>query len=260
MTQHTLTAALQEKKSAGRPLFVPYMMAGDGGLGILHERIGYLEGIGADAVELGIPFSDPAADGEVIQEAGERALSAGVTLRRVLEELTMQAHDVPIVLMTYLNPVLAYGLSEFADACGRAGVKGLIIPDLPHEEREMAAGVLKGTDIALIPLISLTSSKERIEKIARDAEGFIYAVTVNGVTGVRSGFDGSLSGHLKSLREIARVPVLAGFGISSPGQIVEFQQLADGVIVGSAVVSAFHKGNPDTIRQLAEAGRTPIRS
>lgn len=259
MNEFTLTAAIRKRNEKNQPAFIPYMMAGDGGLDILHERISFLAGAGADAIEIGIPFSDPVADGEVIQEAGSRALKIGVTLRKVMSELQSRPHEVPLVVMTYLNPVLAYGIFEFAEACEQAGVKGLIIPDLPHEERGLLSDVLIGKDIALVPLISLTSSTERIKKIAQAAEGFIYAVTVNGITGVRNGFDSNLMNHLEDLKQVSNVPVLAGFGIATPEQVREFSQITDGVIVGSAIVSAFHEGNLATIQTLIEAGRTTVR-
>lgn len=255
MKEQTLTRIFQQKKQAGRKLFVPYMMAGDGGLGVLHERIGFLTEAGADAVEIGIPFSDPSADGDVIQQAGERALSAGTTLRKVLSCLAEQHHDIPLIVMTYLNPILAMGIPQFLEGCRRAGVKGLIIPDLPHEERSLLSKEMAGSGIALIPLVSLMSSPERVAMIAREAEGFIYAVTVNGITGERSSFGSGLDAHLEKLREASDVPVLAGFGISSPAQVKTFQAMADGVIVGSTVVEAFRSGDLDTIRALVGAGR-----
>ncbi|REB07988.1 tryptophan synthase subunit alpha [Sporosarcina sp. BI001-red] len=259
MSKYTLTAAIRKRNAEGLSAFIPYMMAGDGGLEVLHERISFLEEAGADAIEIGIPFSDPVADGEVIQEAGSRALQRGVTLRKVMSTLQVQSHKIPLVIMTYLNPVLAYGLPKFVADCECAGVNGLIIPDLPHEERGLLSDALEAKDIALVPLISLTSSTERIEKIARAAEGFIYAVTVNGITGVRSGFSSDLMNHLTDLKRIANVPVLAGFGISTPEQVREFSSVTDGVIVGSAIVTAFHEGKLDKIQSLIKAGQTAVK-
>ncbi len=258
MKDQMLTRIFREKKQAGRPLFVPYMMAGDGGLGVLHDRIDFLAEAGADAVEIGIPFSDPSADGEVIQQAGERAISAGTTLRKVLDCLSERPHEIPLIIMTYLNTILAMGITPFLIECRRANVQGLIIPDLPHEERSLLADEMTGSGIALIPLVSLMSSPERVAMIANEAEGFIYAVTVNGITGERSSFGSGLDDHLKKLRETADVPILAGFGISSPAQVVKFQEVADGVIVGSTVVEAFRTGDLDKIRGLSEAGRCPL--
>lgn len=258
MKEFTLTMAIRERNEKGQPAFVPYLMAGDGGLEVLHERISFLEAAGADAIEIGIPFSDPVADGEVIQEAGSRALKMGITLRKVMGELQSRTHEIPLVVMTYLNPVLACGIPEFVEMCEQAGVKGLIIPDVPHEERSLLSNALIDKDIALVPLISLTSSTERITKIAEAAEGFIYAVTVNGITGVRNEFHSAIMNHLEELKRVSNVPVLAGFGISTPEQVQAFSQSADGVIVGSAIVSAFHDDDLETIQSLIEAGRTKI--
>ncbi|GKV68506.1 tryptophan synthase alpha chain [Sporosarcina sp. NCCP-2716] len=255
MKEQALTRILQEKKQAGQQIFVPYMMAGDGGIGALHGRIEFLAAAGADAVEIGIPFSDPSADGEVIQQAGERALSAGTTLRKVLDCLAERSHDIPLIVMTYLNPIIAMGIPHFLGECRRAGVLGLIVPDLPHEERSLLTVEMTGSGIALIPLVSLMSSPERVAMIAEEAEGFIYAVTVNGITGERNSFGSGLGDHLAKLKEASEIPVLAGFGISNPAQVEKFQKLADGVIVGSAVVEAFRTGDLDIIRELAGAGR-----
>ena len=169
-------------------------MAGDGGIGALKEQILFLQEAGVTAIELGIPFSDPVADGPVIQEAGGRALAQGVTLRKVLEELRVFRNEVkvPIVFMTYLNPILSYGITEFVEDCGTSGVSGLIIPDMPLEESALLKDKLVNTDIALIQLVTLTSPPERIRKITAASEGFVYAVTVNGTTGVRTDFKENL--------------------------------------------------------------------
>ncbi|MDW0109918.1 tryptophan synthase subunit alpha [Sporosarcina aquimarina] len=260
MKKFSLTAAIQKRNSINQSAFIPYMMAGDGGLEVLNKRISFLEKSGADAIEIGIPFSDPVADGEVIQDAGSRALAHGVTLRKVMRELQKEKHSIPLVIMSYLNPILSFGIPEFVKSCEQAAVRGLIIPDLPYEERELLTNALMDKDIALVPLISLTSSKERIEKIAQAAEGFIYAVTVNGITGIRNGFDEELGDHLNELKQVSKVPVLAGFGISTPEQVRDFSLLADGVIVGSAIVSAFHEENYEKIQSLIEADRVIVKS
>lgn len=236
----------------GRKAFVPYIMAGDGGLATLKEKLLFLQEAGVTAIEVGIPFSDPVADGESIQQAGARALSEGVTLRSVLTELEQCKGEVavPLVIMTYLNPVLAFGVPQFVEACGKAGVCGLIIPDLPLEESGPLRNELKGMDIALIPLVSLTSLDERIARIAESAEGFLYAVTVNGITGTRNDFDADIYAHLERVKGISAVPVLAGFGISTRTQVEEMGNHTDGVIVGSAIVEAFHRNEREKIREL----------
>jgi tryptophan synthase alpha chain len=262
MTKQQITEAIQACNERGDKAFVPYIMAGDGGIETLKETILFLQKIGVTAIELGIPFSDPVADGAIIQEAGERALSKGVTLRLVVETVASFKGEVtvPIILMTYLNPIIQYGIEEFAEDCRNGGISGLIIPDLPYEEVDLVRDALTNADIALIPLVSLTSPPERIEKITAAGEGFIYAVTVNGITGVRDGFEGQLEEHLQRLKAVSSVPVLAGFGISTPEQVESIGSFADGVIVGSAIVTALHNGDFKTVEQLVNASKNKISS
>ncbi|KXH80680.1 tryptophan synthase subunit alpha [Sporosarcina sp. HYO08] len=260
MTKKRLTTVIEAVVQQGEKAFVPYIMAGDGGLEKLRETILFLQEIGVTAIEVGIPFSDPVADGTVIQTAGERALAKGVTLRKVMDELAAMREEVqiPIVIMTYLNPVLQYDLSDFVKDCQTSGVSGLIVPDLPLEESALLQRELEGSDTALIQLVSLTSPEERIEKITAAGEGFIYAVTVNGITGVRDGFETDLAAHFKKLQAISPIPVLAGFGISTPEQVREMGELADGVIVGSAIVDALHREDLETVKSLVQAAKKEI--
>jgi tryptophan synthase alpha chain len=262
MTKQDLTKAITDCVKRGDKAFVPYIMAGDGGLETIKKNILFLQETGVTAIELGIPFSDPVADGPVIEEAGERALAKGVTLRTVLKELTFFKDEitVPLVIMTYLNPILRYGINQFAKDCRNSGISGLIVPDLPHEESGLLRYELTESDIALIPLVSLTSPPERIKKITAAAEGFVYAVTVNGITGVRDGFSEDLGEHLKQLKMVSPVPVLAGFGISTPEQVLAIGALADGVIVGSAIVDAFHRNNLTMVEALVKASKKEIYS
>ena len=260
MTKNYVTQAILQSNERGNKAFVPYIMAGDGGLQTLKTTILFLQEAGATAIEVGIPFSDPVADGEVIQQAGERALAEGVTLRKVMGELASFRKEitVPLVVMTYLNPVLSYGLQAIASDCETSGVYGLIVPDLPLEESGMLKDALEDSEVALIQLVSLTSPAERIEAIAKAAEGFIYAVTVNGITGARSSFTEDLEGHLEKLKATSSVPVLAGFGISTPEQVRSLGALADGVIVGSAIVTALHEGDHETVRTLIDASKNQV--
>lgn len=252
----TLEKRIRTCIEEGGKAFVPYIMAGDGGLVTLKEKLLFLQEAGVTAIEVGIPFSDPVADGEAIQHAGARALSEGVTLRNVLEELMNCKGElaVPLVVMTYFNPILAIGVHQFVEACGKAGISGLIIPDLPHEESGPLRRMLKGTDIAWIPLVSLTSPDERIAMIAEGAEGFLYAVTVNGITGKRNEFGTAIYSHLERVKRFSPVPVLAGFGISTQTQVKEMGNYTDGVVVGSAIVEAFHRGELESIRDLIQSG------
>src|SRR5690625_6510025 len=164
-----INRALQTKKLAKQNIFVPYIMAGDGGLDKLERQISFLEECGVTAIELGIPFSDPVADGPTVQAAGERALAGGTTLTGVLEMLrqTKETRTIPIILMTYLNPIYAYGIDQFAADCEASGVDGIIIPDIPLEEEPVISDALNRHDIAFIRLAALTSTKERLAEIAR---------------------------------------------------------------------------------------------
>ncbi|MEK3889587.1 tryptophan synthase subunit alpha [Bacillus sp. FSL K6-3431] len=247
-------------KDKGDKAFVPYIMAGDGGLNALKEQILFLQECGATAVELGIPFSDPVADGPVIQEAGLRALANGTTLAGVLENLEewKESRTIPIVLMTYFNLIFAFGVEKFAQRCAEVGVDGLIIPDLPMEEEEIVAPAFVDNHIALIRLVSPTSPKSRIEKIAKQTEGFLYAVTVKGTTGARAKYEEGLSAYLQELQEFSAAPVLAGFGVSSPEQVKELGASCDGVIVGSKIVDLLAKGERDQIVELIAASKQKI--
>ncbi|MCZ8537751.1 tryptophan synthase subunit alpha [Paenisporosarcina quisquiliarum] len=257
MTKMKLQTVIEQQVATGGKAFIPYIMAGDGGLQNLREQLLFLQESGATAVELGIPFSDPVADGPTIQEAGKRALTSGVTLRGVLEEIGRIRHEItiPIVLMTYLNPVFRYGIEKIAQDCAEAGVSGLIVPDLPLEESAMVKDEFSKHDLALVQLVSLTSPQERIERIAKASEGFLYAVTVTGITGARAEFAANVGEHLAKLKKVSLVPVMAGFGISTPEQVREMGKLADGVIVGSSIVDALHDGNLDCIRELIAASK-----
>lgn len=255
MSELTLIKALTSCIDRGEKAFVPYIMAGDGGLDTLKEKLLFLQSAGVTAIEIGIPFSDPVADGLVIQEAGERALAEGVTLTRVMDELALANGELttPLLIMTYLNPILSYGIKNFVEKCNLIGISGLIIPDLPMEESFLIEKELTDTNIVLIPLVSLTSPKERIRKIAAVSKGFIYAVTVNGITGSQVGFDESLANHFAYLKKYSSVPVLAGFGISTPEQVRSMGDIADGVIVGSAIVEAFHRQDLERVKELIGA-------
>ncbi|TQR20623.1 tryptophan synthase subunit alpha [Psychrobacillus vulpis] len=260
MAKKRLLEAINKINFDGEKAFIPYIMAGDGGLNSLKTKLLYLQDLGATAIEVGIPFSDPVADGPTIQSAGERSLANGTTLRLIMKEIESfyEVVKVPLVLMTYYNPILSYGLKKFAVDCERIGISGLIVPDLPIEESDTLRMELASTDVALVPLVSLTSPAERIAKIIASGEGFIYAVTVNGITGVRDGFDEQLKQHFVSLKEKSPIPVLAGFGISTPEQVVNIGALADGVIVGSAIVDAFHQNDLSKIQALIQASKKKV--
>lgn len=264
MGKRTLEAAFKQTFDKGGKLFVPYIMGGDGGLEKLPASIEFLSRCGASAVEVGVPFSDPAADGPVIQEAGARSLEKGTTMKGILDSLRAfkDERSVPVVLMTYINPILAYGAERFSEDCLLCGVDGVIVPDLPLEEEEILAPYLRRNDIALVRLVSLTSPPDRQAVIASRAEGFLYAVAVNGTTGARGQHVHNIGSHLQGLKMLTDVPVLAGFGISSPSQVVELSSACDGVVAGSKVIELMEQGNAAEVKRLiqsaAVAGRQEI--
>ncbi|MGN7476930.1 tryptophan synthase subunit alpha [Solibacillus silvestris] len=250
-----LQQQLESILAAGDKAFIPYIMAGDGGIETLKPTLLRLQQLGVSAIEVGIPFTDPVADGPTIEQAGERALAHGVTLKKVLVELKSFAQEIqiPLVVMTYLNPVLAYGIEAFAKDAKLGGVQGLIVPDMPYEESALLQTALKENDIALVQLVSLTSHPERIKKLASASEGFIYAVTVNGITGERASFATELAQHFANLKTASNIPVLAGFGISTAEHVKSFGEIADGVIVGSRIVTALAEDDWTTIETLVQA-------
>ena len=217
--------------------FIPFITAGDPSLEKTKEFILEMERAGADLIEVGIPFSDPIAEGIVIQEADIRALAAGTTTDKIFDMVRelREETQIPLVFMTYLNPVFHYGYEKFFSRCQEVGVDGIIIPDLPFEEKgeleEIAAA--KGVDV--ISMIAPTS-EERIQNIAKNAKGFIYVVSSMGVTGMRSEIKTDLNALLSSIKKATDVPACVGFGIHSPEQAAEVARVADGVIVGSAIV------------------------
>lgn len=220
-----------------RAALMPYMMGGYPD----QQRsraiaAAYVEG-GADLVELGVPFSDPLADGPVIHEAGTAALAAGVTLSHVLELSTGLARDLPVVLMCYTNLVLARGVGRFLDALVSAGASGLIVPDLPLEESDAMLAGCDERGLALVPLVAPTTPPERLALIGARARGFVYAVSLTGTTGERLSLDGDLAGVIGRAAACTSVPVAVGFGISGPEQAAAAAAAgADGVIIGSRLV------------------------
>ncbi|MCF3944571.1 tryptophan synthase subunit alpha [Oceanobacillus alkalisoli] len=253
-----LEKALQEKLSAEEKIFSPFITAGDGGLDILPERIKFFEENGAAVIELGIPFSDPVADGPTIQAAGSRALDNGTTLAKVLDvlEKTKLERAIPVVIMTYINPIITFGIEDFARKCAEAGVDGVIIPDLPMEEESLIAEALSKGHIAFIRLAAMTSPTERLQELAERTEGFLYAVAVTGTTGARTEHDAYVSTFLQKLKTYTNTPVLAGFGVSTGEQARALGEHSDGVIVGSKIVQLLHEGKLAEISQLMEESRS----
>ncbi|OAT83859.1 tryptophan synthase subunit alpha [Bacillus sp. MKU004] len=250
-----LEQTFQYELDKGNKLFVPYIMAGDGGIESFIETLKRLEEAGASAIEVGIPFSDPVADGPTIQKAGNRALEHGVNLQQVLDELVTRREEigVPLVFMSYINPIFKYGIDRFFLRCEEAGVDGLIIPDLPAEHRDLVSSPAEEHGIAIIQLATLTSSEKRIRELAGLSEGFLYAVTINGTTGARNEVNQNIGKHLQVLKRHSKVPVLAGFGISTPDHVREMTRNCDGVIVGSRVIDLLQENKLDEIKELIDA-------
>ena len=231
-----ITIAEAFKKKA----FIPFITAGDQGIDTTEKYIRTMAKAGASLIEIGIPFSDPVAEGPVIQAASERALSTGVTtddifdmvkrLRTGTEPLT-----IPLVFMTYLNPIYVYGVESFMTRCEEVGIQGVIVPDCPLEEKQELSHQAKTHGVAVISLIAPTS-EQRIEEIASQAEGFVYCVSSLGVTGMRSDIKTDLASIVQQIRQDTDIPVAVGFGISTPDQARAMASLSDGAIVGSAIV------------------------
>lgn len=234
---------------------VPYIMAGDGGLEQLEERLLFLERAGATVIEVGIPFSDPVADGPIIQEAGLRALQKKVNLEQIIAVLKNSQVKVPLVIMSYFQPIFHYGVETFFSQLHNSPVKGLIIPDLPFEHQDYLTPFLKNSDIALVQLISLTSSPARIQELTANAEGFIYTVTVNGTTGEKIAFDQRINQQLKLVKSQTNLPVLAGFGVSTLEHVENFSKFCDGVIIGSKVVKMFAEKQEEELAKFLQIAK-----
>lgn len=248
---------LQAQK--GKALII-YLTAGDPSLETTKKLILVLEKAGADILEIGVPFSDPTADGPVIQEAAQRSLKTGTTLAGVLQLIAevRKISQIPIVLFGYFNPIFAYGTEKFARDAARAGVDGVLVVDLPPEE---APELKKHTDAAGIDFISLiapTTGTRRAKKIAATATGFLYYISITGVTGTAAPKLGGIKADLKKIRKISSLPIAVGFGISSPEQARQIGRLADGIVAGSALVKliAENGGKAELLKIVSDyAGR-----
>ena len=242
-------------KSEGRKAFIPYITAGDPSLDITLQLILALEKAGADVIELGVPFSDPMADGPVIQRAAERALRNGVTLQKVFElgENIRKKSEVPLVLFSYFNPLLNYGLEKLVIDAAKIGFDGVLAIDLTVEESEPYVRSMRSAGLNTVFLAAPTSSPERMKKIARTSTGFLYAVSRTGVTGEQQQLAGDLKEFLQTLRSHTESPIAVGFGISRPEHVRAVWQEADAAIVGSSIVKEIeqHIGKPDLVESVA---------
>ena len=234
-----------------RAALMPYLMGGYPDLDASLDCGVAAADAGADLIELGIPFSDPLADGPVIQAAGTDALAGGATPHGVLRVCERLAERIPVVLMVYVNVVMAAGVEAFALRAAAAGAAGLIVPDLPHDEAAELRAACDAEGIALVPLVAPTSTPERVEEIGADARGFVYTVSLTGTTGERTALPAGLVDTVNRVRGSTDAPVAVGFGISTSKQAGEVAELADGVIVGSRVVRAAGEGGAAAVGVLA---------
>jgi len=245
----------------GSSALITFITAGDPDLAATERLIPLMAGAGADIIELGVPFSDPMADGPTIQRASERALLAGTTLEAILEMVSRVrlVSQVPLVLMGYFNPVMQYGVERFVRDAAGAGVDGVLLVDLPPEE---AAGFKKLADavgLATIFLLTPTSDDARIERVLRFGNGFLYYVSVTGVTGARQQLAGSVLDRVTEIRQRTAMPVVVGFGVSTPEQAGQLAAQADGVVVGSALVKLFEEYRGEELEKRLTAGIADLK-
>lgn len=242
-------------KAEGRKAFIPYITTGDPKMETTLELALALEKAGADVIELGVPFSDPIADGPVIQRATERALRNGVTLQKVLDlaKSIRQKSEIPLVLFSYYNPLLNHGLDRLAKDAVAAGFDAVLASDLTLEESEVFVRTMRDSGLNTIFLVAPTSSRERMKAIAEASNGFLYAVSRTGVTGERQELADDLRDFLRTLRSFTKSPVAVGFGISRPEHVQAVWQEADGAIVGSSIVKKVEEyiGNPKLVSEVA---------
>ena len=253
-------AKLKAKRRGG---FIPFITAGDPDLPVTEELLCELAAAGADIIEVGVPFSDPVADGPVIQRASERALERGTTIKSVLDCIATvkRRADVPFVLFSYYNPLLQFGLDQVAIASQRAGVDAILVTDLIPEEAGAWTAMLAAHNLDPIFLIAPTTSEHRLKLIAQQARGFVYAVSRTGVTGAREGINERTESLIRRIRGVTQLPIAVGFGISTAAQVRQVWRYADAAVVGSAIVDEIERraGDQDLVRKVGQFARSLIR-
>jgi tryptophan synthase alpha chain len=247
-------------KRGKRKAFIAYITAGDPDLATTARLVPALETSGVDILELGIPFSDPLADGPTIQAASQRALKKGASLKKIfglVRRLRLRT-EIPIVFMTYYNPVLRYGLKRFVKACASNGVDGVIVPDLPYEEARELISYGRKYAVDIVFLAAPTSTKARLKGIVKNSKGFIYYVSLTGVTGARKNLPAEIGEKVKAIKRMTDIAVTVGFGVSAAGQAKGIARMADGVIVGSAIVKVIEKNlrDRDIVSKVSGFART----
>lgn len=252
----TFTALKQKSEQA----LIAYVMAGDPSLQVTEELVVELERAGADIIELGVPFSDPIADGPVIQQAAERALRSKTSLRTILPMVKrLRARtQIPLVLMAYYNNIHAFGPERFCHEAAQAGVDGLIVPDMPPDEAGPLKGPAAAAGLQLIFLLAPTSTADRRTFVARQSQGFLYYVSLTGITGAKLLDVADVGKNVEKIRKVTKVPVAVGFGVATPEDAANVAAVADGVIVGSAIVKkmAAYQQKPEMVKQVAEFVRS----
>lgn len=247
-------------KQQGEKALIAYVMAGDPALQVTEQLVVALEQAGADIIELGVPFSDPIADGPVIQQAAERALRSKTSLRTILPMVKRlrATTQIPLVLMAYYNNIHAYGPERFCHEAAQAGVDGLIVPDMPPDEAGPLKGPAAAAGLQLIFLLAPTSTTDRRTFVARQSQGFVYYVSLTGITGAKLINMADVGKNVEKIRKVTKVPVAVGFGVATPEDAANVAAIADGVIVGSAIVKqiAAHQQKPDMVKQVAEFVRS----
>ena len=243
---------LQQVFATGKA-FIPFITAGDPSIEITGHLVLQMAEAGADLVELGIPFSDPVAEGHVIQDADNRALSGGATTDKIfiMMERIRKSYNVPIAFMTYVNPIFTYGTDRFMKNCQEVGIDAVIVPDVPYEEKDELMPFCSKFNVNLVSMIAPTS-KNRIRMIASEAQGFIYCVSSMGVTGVRQEIGSDVEEMIKLVKEVKDIPCAIGFGISTPEQAVRMVEFSDGVIVGSAIVKIVEQYGVSCVPHVVE--------
>ncbi len=241
-------------RESNRKALICYLMAGDPDLDTTFSLVHTVAEAGADMIELGVPFSDPLADGPVIQRASARALSSCTNLTRVLEMVSRLSAEteIPLIMMSYLNPVYRYGVKRFLGDASSSGLRGIIIPDLPMEESRLVSEHLRGLPLDFVPMLAPTSTEQRVRLAAHNVTGFIYCVAVTGVTGPRSGPATEVADLITRVRAITRAPLAAGFGVSTPADAQVYANMADAVVVGSAIVEKIERFGRDSLPAVGD--------
>jgi len=255
-----LDRTFAQLRQSGEKALITYVMAGDPSLQETEQLVVELEQAGADIIELGVPFSDPIADGPVIQQAAERALRSGTSVRTILSMVTSlrTRTKVPLVLMAYYNSIHAFGPERFCQEAAQAGVDGLIVPDMPPDEAGPLKNPAAAAGLPLIFLLAPTSTEERRTFVARQSQGFVYYVSLTGITGAKLLNVADVGKNVEKIRKVTHVPVAVGFGVATPEDAANIAAIADGVIVGSAIVKliAAHRQKPEMVKHVAEFVRS----